>query len=209
MDGVALERVQDVVSHRGLRRGDEQDGELVRVQGVSSHRGLRRGERTGRQHQRSVRGRASVCAGRRWPSWTVTRRRTGLCPSACAGRLQPSWTMTRRANRTAASAISAGVAHGASRVASLGTHRTVRGRPRGEQTGLCVSACGGRLLSSWKSCGINSGESSSSTYATPLGSTRGKGSAHSKCRVQIAEEKCHRCSQQMLEVFVGCYHQIR
>jgi hypothetical protein len=32
-------RVQGVVSHRGHRRGDEQDGALVRVQGVTGHRG--------------------------------------------------------------------------------------------------------------------------------------------------------------------------
>jgi hypothetical protein len=137
-----------------------------------------------------------ACAGRRRPSLTATRRRTGRGASACAGRRRPLWTVTRRASRTATSASSAGVSHGASRVASLGAIRTVRGRRRGELTRWCASVCAGRRRPSWTvvrrasrtatsassmgsahgasrvalwlSGGIDSGESSSSTYATPL-----------------------------------------
>jgi hypothetical protein len=44
---------------------------------------------------------------------------------------------------------SAGVAHGASRVASRGANRTVRGRRQGEQTGWCASVFARRCRPSW------------------------------------------------------------
>lgn len=54
----------------------------------------------------------------------MTLRALGL-QFSCAGRRRPSWTLTRRSNRTVTSVISVGAAHGASCVSLEETHRMV------------------------------------------------------------------------------------